>query len=264
MKLVGYVLTDIVFEMGTGKTCTAITAIEQLRYEKNSNINGAIVCAKGTGLLNNFSQELLFACTDGRYIPDDYDKLSDLERIHRTRKITAAFYRFNTFETFAKEIAKMPDETLAQRYNNTIFVIDEVHNLREKDEVVRKADDVRNFLVNKRAAGLSEPLDIYKQFHRLFHVVKESKILLMSGTVMKSDTLLFYIDIDIKISQSIVLQKNSTTYIGAYSTTPRRNHQLPALSNPRPNSYSLSTLYCQICLVGESHLSGVTILTDNS
>jgi superfamily II DNA or RNA helicase len=174
-------------EMGTGKTCTAIAAIEQLRYEKNKHINGAIVCAKGTGLLNNFSQELLFSCTDGRYIPDNYDKLSDLERIHRTRKITSAFYRFNTFETFAKEIAKMSDEALAQRYSNTIYVIDEVHNLREKDEVVRKDDDVRNFLVNKRAAGLSEPLDIYKQFHRLFHVVKESKILLMSGTVMKDD-----------------------------------------------------------------------------
>ena len=68
-------------EMGTGKTCTAIAAIEKLRYEKNSHINGAIVCAKGAGLLNNFTQELLFSCTDGRYIPDNYDKLSDLERI---------------------------------------------------------------------------------------------------------------------------------------------------------------------------------------
>lgn len=189
------VLKDILFEMGTGKTCTAIAAIEQLRYEKNRHINRAIVCAKGAGLLNNFSQELLFSCTDGRYIPDNYDKLSDLERIHRTRKITSAFYQFSTFETFAKEIAKMNDDTLAERFNNTIFVIDEVHNLREKDEVVRKEDDVRSLLMNKRAVGLSEPLDVYKQFHRLFHVVKESKILLMSGTVMKSDTYLFYIDV---------------------------------------------------------------------
>lgn len=196
------VLKDIVFEMGTGKTCTAIAAIEQLRYEKNRHINRAVVCAKGVGLLNNFSQELLFSCTDGRYIPDNYDKLTDLERIHRTRKITSAFYQFSTFETFAKEIAKMKDDTLAERYNNTIFVIDEVHNLREKDDVARE-DNIRNFLVNKRAAGLSEPLDIYKQFHRLFHVVKESKILLMSGTVMKSDTFLFYIDIDIKSHKSI-------------------------------------------------------------
>lgn len=177
----------IFHEMGTGKTCTAIAAIEQLRYEKNRHINGAIICAKGAGLLNNFSQELVFSCTDGRYIPENYDKLSDLERIHRTRKIISEFYRFNTFETFAKEIAKTPDEALAQRYSNTIFVIDEVHNLREKDDIVHRDDDVKHFLINKRAGGLSEPLDIYKQFHRLFHIIKESKILLMSGTVMKDD-----------------------------------------------------------------------------
>jgi len=188
-------------EMGTGKTCTAIAAIEQLRYEKNRYIKRAIVCAKGSGLLNNFSQELLFSCTDGRYIPDNYDKLSDLERIHRTRKITSAFYQFNTFETFAKDIAKMKDDILVERFSNTIFVIDEVHNLREKDEVVRKEGDVKRLLINKRAVGLSEPLDVYKQFHRLFHVVKQSKILLMSGTVMKSDVHLFYINIDIKSSR---------------------------------------------------------------
>lgn len=185
-------------EMGTGKTCTAIAAIEQMRYEKNRHVNGAIVCAKGTGLLNNFAQELLFSCTDGRYIPDNYDKLSDLERIHRTRKITSAFYQFSTFETFAKELAKMSDEAITQRFSNTIFVVDEVHNLREKEEVVRREADVRNFLVNKRASGLTSPLDIYKQFHRLFHLVKESKILLMSGTVMQSHSNLFYINIDIK------------------------------------------------------------------
>ena len=174
-------------EMGTGKTCTAIAAIEQLRYEKNKHINGAIVCAKGAGLLKNFAQELLFSCTDGRYIPDNYDKLSDLERIHRTRKITSVFYQFHTFETFAKAVSKMPDEALKKRFSNTVFVIDEVHNLREKDDVVRKESDVRNILINKRAEGLAGPLDIYKQFHRLFHAVKECKILLMSGTVMKDD-----------------------------------------------------------------------------
>lgn len=174
-------------EMGTGKTCTAIAAIEQLRYEKNRYINHAIICAKGTGLLNNFSQELLFSCTDGRYIPDNYDKLSDLERIHRTRKITSAFYTFSTFETFAKDVAKMSDDSIIQKFSNTVFVVDEVHNLREKDDMVRKEGDVRNILINKRTVGLEGPLDIYKQFHRLFHLIKESKILLLSGTVMKDD-----------------------------------------------------------------------------
>ena len=43
-------------EMGTGKTCTAISVIENLRKDyKNktlwSNIDGAIICAKGGSLL---------------------------------------------------------------------------------------------------------------------------------------------------------------------------------------------------------------------
>jgi len=157
-------------EMGTGKTCTAIAAIEQIRYEKNRYINGAIICAKGSGLLNNFAQELVFSCTDGRYIPENYDKLSDLERIHRTRKITSAYYQFHTFETFAKEIKKLSDESLINQFSNTIFVIDEVHNLREKEDEKE-----------------GNHINIYKQFFRLFHVIKESKILLMSGTAMKDD-----------------------------------------------------------------------------
>lgn len=159
-------------EMGTGKTCTSISVIEQLRYEKNGMIKGALVCAKGPGLLKNFIQELVFSCTDGRYIPADYDKLTDLERVHRIKKITSKFYHFQTFETFAKELAKLTDETIRERYSNLIFVIDEVHNLREKGDEDQK-------------------LNVYKQFHRLFHVVSESKILLMSGTVMKDDPLEF-------------------------------------------------------------------------
>lgn len=174
--------------MGTGKTCTAIAAIEQIRYEKHRYINGAIVCAKGSGILDNFAQELLFSCTDGRYIPDNYDKLSDLERVHRRRKITSEFYRFATFEKFAKELSKMPDDIIRQRYSNTIFVVDEVHNLREKDNVVLREEDVEQILVRKT---VDHHLDIYKQFHRLFHLVNESKILLMSGTVMKDDPVEF-------------------------------------------------------------------------
>lgn len=171
-------------EMGTGKTCTAIAAIEQLRYEKNSHIKGALVFAKGIGLLKNFIQELLFTCTDGRYIPDNYDKLSDLERIRRTRKITSEFYNFFTFETFAKDISKLSDQEIINRFSNHIVIIDEVHNMREKGEKIekkrmKKETDIKFFL-NR------DPVDIYKQFHRMCHLIKQSKILLMSGTVMKS------------------------------------------------------------------------------
>lgn len=161
--------------MGTGKTCTAIAAIEQLRYEKNSHIKEALIFAKGGKLLKNFIQELLFTCTDGRYIPDNFDMLTDMERIRRVKKITSQFYNFFTFEKFAKILTKLSDREIISRFSNCVIVLDEVHNIREK--IVKQS---RNNFLKK------ESFDVYKQFHRMFHLIKYSKILLMSGTVMKS------------------------------------------------------------------------------
>lgn len=176
------------FEMGTGKTCTAISVIENLRYEKTSNIKQALVIARGTGLLKNFINELLFKCTDGRYIPAHYDKLTDTERVYRIKKETNKFYVFYTFETFARYVSKQTDAGLLKQYSNTVVVIDEIHNIREKDsqnaKKARKPKDAKKAFID---ILFRDPLYIYKQFHRFLHVIKQSKILLMSGTVMKDD-----------------------------------------------------------------------------
>lgn len=175
-------------EMGTGKTCTAIGAIEQLRFEKKSSIKGAMVFVKGTNLIKNFIQELFFTCTDGRYIPDNWDRLSDLQRIHRLRKNYSQFYQFHTFETFARELSRMTDAEITSSFSNRIMVIDEVHNMREKDEPLGDdpdTDDVKKLLKK------IPPTNVYKQFHRLLHTVKECKVLLMTGTAMKDDVIEF-------------------------------------------------------------------------
>jgi hypothetical protein len=164
------------FEMGTGKTCTAIGAIEQLRYDKRSNIKNAIILARGRNLLKNFTQELIFTCTDGRYIPENYENLSELEKVHRINKITSEFYSFFTFETFAKNITNLGDRDITARFSNSIIILDEVHNIREKDEIDRE-----------QVLFKEDPLYVYKQIHRFLHLVKESKIILLSGTVMKDD-----------------------------------------------------------------------------
>lgn len=154
----------LVHEMGTGKTCSAIGAIEQIRSEGDA-FRSALYLAKGDALINNFINELVFNCTDGRYIPEDYEQLTELEKIHRTKKAIRDYYTLNTFETFAKEIKKSSDIELKKKYNNHIIVVDEVHNLR----------------IQSKEKGLN----IYKQFMRFLHVVQDCKILLMSGTPMK-------------------------------------------------------------------------------
>jgi superfamily II DNA or RNA helicase len=150
-------------EMGTGKTCTAISCIEKIRYEKNG-FEGAMVFARGTGLLENFVQELLFKCTGGKYLPEDQKELT----AHRTKKIVSEYYYLNTFTRFAKLLKKeYPDSRIRKEFSNHIIVIDEVHNLRLKDDKEE------------------EDLDIYNQFYRFLHTVSNCKILLMSGTPMK-------------------------------------------------------------------------------
>lgn len=155
----------LLHEMGTGKTCSAIGAIEQIRSE-GGGFKGALYLAKGEALINNFINELIFKCTDGRYIPEGYEQLTELEKIHRKKKAIRDYYTLNTFEMFAKDIRRKNDKELQNTYNNRIIVIDEVHNLR----------------IQAKEKGLN----VYAQFHRFLHVVKDCKILLMSGTPMNS------------------------------------------------------------------------------
>ena len=153
----------LVHEMGTGKTCVAVGAVEQIR-EEHKGFRGALYLARGESLINNFINELIFKCTDGRYIPEGYEGLTNLEKVHRKKKAIREYYTTSTFETFAKEIKSSTDEDLRRKYNNMVIIVDEVHNLRMQ--------------ANEKT------LNIYNQFLRFLHVVQDCKILLMSGTPM--------------------------------------------------------------------------------
>lgn len=180
---------------GTGKTCTAISVAERLKESKL--YQGAIICAKGDGLLNNFKQELVFTCTKGQYIPENYETLTELQKIHRINKSVNVFYSFVTFETFARELSTISDELLIQRYDSHVIIIDEVHNLRDHTSSSREDDDddddnaAANEDDDAAAAAVTVqqrnrmPLDIYAQFHRLLHLLTRAKVLLMSGTPIK-------------------------------------------------------------------------------
>ena len=155
--------------MGTGKTCTAIGAIEGLRNTPDNPYERAYVFARGDGILANFKNELVFKCTDGRYIPAGYHDLPEgARKSPLISQVINKFYKLNTFEKSASAFSKVTDEELKEKYSNSIIMIDEVHNLRLKAEEVA-------------AIGL----DIYGQFYRLLKLVANCKVLLLSGTPMK-------------------------------------------------------------------------------
>lgn len=155
----------LLHEMGTGKTCTAVGVCEEVK-KRDKTINGVIVLADGENLLENFKNEIVHQCTSV-YVPENYEKLTDNEKVRRINKNLSVFYSFDTFQKFAKYLAKLKDDEITAQYSNKVIVIDEVHNLRPQEE--RK----------------QESLEEYKQYHRFLHLIKNRKILLLSGTPMK-------------------------------------------------------------------------------
>jgi hypothetical protein len=172
-----FLLGDFTVTHNTGKTCSAIGAIEQIKNEDN-NFKGALIFAKGQGLLQNFVKELRDKCTAGQYVPEGFVEdsalqlkkfggLTELETTIRTKKLIETFYSTGTFETFAKHLHKLSDEDIISLYSNHVIVLDEVHNLRIQD--VTEGDRI----------------SMYVEFKRFLHLVKNCKIMLLSGTPMK-------------------------------------------------------------------------------
>ena len=151
-------------EMGTGKTAASIGVVENIRNTSES-YTGAVVLAKGKGLLRNYKHELL-QTTGSKYIPEYFNSLTTLQKTHRINKMIGEFYQLSTYETFSKQIKKMSTSQILKNYSNKIIIIDEVHNVRVKNA---KKDEI----------------DIYDDIHSFLHTVKNCKILLMSGTPMK-------------------------------------------------------------------------------
>lgn len=172
-------------EPGTGKTCTAIAVAEALKADKSSNIRRAMIFAKGEGLLNNFRNELIFRCTDGRYVPAGYVELTELQKTRRTRANVSDFYNFDTFETFAKKLSELTDIQIQNRYENSLIVLDEAHNIRSKGSSISTKDDETDPDNPATTSDMGVSLDIYTQFFRLCHVLKRRKILLLTGTPIR-------------------------------------------------------------------------------
>jgi len=153
-------------DMGTGKSCSAFGTIENLLSSKSSSYKRAIVIARGKGIITNLINELVFTCTDGKYIPNDYKNLSREKRNIRIRSSLKTHYEFNTFYRFAKSISKLSSTQIREKYSNSIIVIDEVHNIRETPKDIPR-------------------INIYNTILKFMDTIQNKKVLLLSGTPMK-------------------------------------------------------------------------------
>jgi hypothetical protein len=153
--------------MGTGKTCAAFALAESLKMRKA--FRQCVVLARGDDSLDNLRRELVNNCSAAYAVPTDVRTME--EEMRKIRRMVKDFYIFKTYYTFAKEVAAATDEILLERYDKTVFVVDEAHNIRSTDQ--------------------DEDRLVYTQVFRLFHLSEgewpRRKILLLTGTPMRDD-----------------------------------------------------------------------------
>lgn len=158
-----YTIYDGLFlfhEMGTGKSCSAFGAVENLR--KTNLYKNCIVLTASRDVLSSLIEELASTCTNNAFMPPE--NLDKMQNVNKIKKImneinakTNNFYLFNNFFSVAKILEKLSDEDIEKNYSNNIYILDEVHNLTKAEET--KEGD----------------FDIYKQIFRLLHFLKTLK-----------------------------------------------------------------------------------------
>ena len=172
-------------QMGSGKTCTAVAVAELLN--SNNAIKKAMVITNNDLLSRNFQKELVNKCTNKKYFPTGFEFVNGKYYIDnveikgdadesaekkfwrrfniRTKKVFKDNYSFNTYIKFAKELKNMSDGEIIRKFSNYLFILDEIHNI----EIGYKP---------------AFEVDVYEQFKRLFDLLSNRKILLLSGTPM--------------------------------------------------------------------------------
>lgn len=199
-------------EMGTGKTGVSIRVAEKFLEDKlrgETAIQKTLVLLKGKPLIDNYINELVHVSTSGKYIPENYQDLTEIEKKVRIKKLISKFYEFDTFEVFAKRIKTLQPIHIQRLYSNRFIVIDEVHNIKQQSD---------------------SGIDVYGNLHRFLHSVQNCKIMLMSATPMTDRpeeiayTLNLLLDQDHQLPVGIefrnrYIRDNTLTYTGVKEIT---------------------------------------------
>ena len=209
-------------EMGVGKSRASIGTIENIKKEKYS-FDGAIIIAKGTNLLDNYKNEIT-EYTDDYFPPNYNllpEKLKK-RRLNASLRKFYDFRTFETFsnelagfndekikQDFSNKIIVIDEvhnitEDLSKNTSN-IWYYDEKdehwinplsnEKSKEKPKNINKKwqvlFDKDNRITYKNTKSLNPVqyihpynVNIYKEIHRLLHLVKNCKVILMSGTPM--------------------------------------------------------------------------------
>lgn len=179
-------------EPGSGKSCEALSFCEKSRKElekakvdpshadeKVAHFKRVIILYKGKTQKEELRKQLACKCSDGHYESGIVRKATKekSQKSALTNEFKKAGYSFQTYIAFAHDIAKnypteADNERLAEDYSDTIFWIDEGHNLIVDPNNVNKYKEKQYTLAT---------------IWRVFHLARRSKRIITTATPMIND-----------------------------------------------------------------------------
>lgn len=185
----------IFHQTGTGKTCAMARVTEYYKKLRNEggHIKRAYILVKGPSLKREIKNQLLCVCTNGDYLtPLVVNAATEDARAGNITRELKKWYSIKTYTKFANKIGesiyeeyktrkgkkkrrmvgsrpRMSDDEIIRRYSNSIFFVDEIHNLRIDPTTGENTNEIRF---------------AYQQLWRLFHLIHRSKVMLSSATPM--------------------------------------------------------------------------------
>lgn len=185
---------------GTGKTCATVAVAETYKkimraaamgvLQQRPVITKIFVLVKGESLAEEYKNQVVCKCTEAEeYELSETVKRATTNTDQRTKVYQAVneVYKIDTYYKFAQQyIVGRNDDQIRDALSGSLIIIDEVHNLREKDinEGGGRREDIDD---ERRAFEEENKFNTYEEIHRALHLIERSKIMLLSATPMLND-----------------------------------------------------------------------------
>lgn len=194
----------IMSDPGTGKTCTFVVSDEMLMAD--TNLFKKFIFVTPPNLEESTKNQIICKCTDNKYINDSLVTKSELRR--SGKKSFKSTYTMLSYDQLFKMVKGKTVKELNEEFDYSMFNVDEVTNLitlqlvdsvRENKEYIEWRETVRNEIqILSKITDLDHHSIInseiqYVQYWRLFHAIRNSKVIFASGTIISNRAAEFFL-----------------------------------------------------------------------
>lgn len=171
----------VLYPPGSGKTCTAVAIPEYLRKYgsisgRGSSINRTYILQKSPSVIEDIKNQIIKVCAKEIYDFEESDSNKGNKR--RITNTLSSFYTIQTYNTFTS--VNLDDTSIEETYSDSCFIIDEAHNIVGWNREDQTYDE--------HGMTYQEINNNYRYLHRVLHVAKRCKVIVMTATPMINET----------------------------------------------------------------------------